>query len=320
MLVVKRPQTDPYFNMAAEEYLLKHSSDDLFMLWINQPSVIIGKHQNAFAEINSGFVESEDIPVIRRISGGGTVFHDQGNLNFSFIQKGEREKLIDFQRFTKPIIAYLQELGIPARFEGKNDIRVHGLKISGNAEHVYKDRVLHHGTLLFNSGLALLNRAIRGQESRYNDKAVKSVRSTVANITDFLEKPMTIEAFKEGIERYVVSQLPESTSKVLSESETEAINKLALAKYKSWEWNFGYSPRFTFRKEIRFEGRTVIFEAQVKDGLVAECKIMGIPGIQGAPGYFLGCRFERQAFRERLNHGQDNPVLDKIVDSIFDDS
>ena len=129
MLIINRPQTDPYFNIAAEEYLLKQMEEDCFMLWQNQPSIIIGKHQNSLAEINYNFVKENNIPVVRRISGGGTVFHDLGNLNFTFISKGEKEKLVNFKKFTQPIIEVLNQMGVPARFEGKNDLRVSGLKI-----------------------------------------------------------------------------------------------------------------------------------------------------------------------------------------------
>ncbi len=158
------------------------------MLWQNLPSIILGKHQNTLAEINYSFVKENNIPVVRRISGGGTVFHDLGNLNFTFISSGEKEKLVNFRKFTQPIIEVLNHMGIPACFEGKNDLRVNGLKISGNAEHVYRNKVLHHGTLLFSADLNYLNQAIKSVPERFKDKAVQSVRSKVANITDSKKK------------------------------------------------------------------------------------------------------------------------------------
>ena len=187
MLIINRPQTDPYFNIAAEEYLLKQMDEDCFMVWQNEPSIIVGKHQNTLAEINYSFAKENNIPVVRRITGGGTVFHDLGNLNFTFISSGEKGKLVNFKKFTQPIIEVLNQMGIPARFEGKNDLRVNGLKISGNAEHVYKNKVLHHGTLLFSTDLNFLKKAIKSVPERFQDKAVQSVRSKVANITDFIE-------------------------------------------------------------------------------------------------------------------------------------
>ncbi len=270
MLFIERPQTDPYFNIAAEEYLLRTLDQDCFMLWVNEPSVIIGKHQNAFAEIDHAYVRENGIPVIRRISGGGTVFHDPGNLNFSFIASGEREKLVDFRKFTAPVIAYLQSLGLPARFEGKNDIRIDGLKVSGNAEHVYKDRVLHHGTLLYSSRLDELNAAIRGKESLFESHAVRSVRSKVVNITDLLSKPPSLDAFRAGIIRQVQASNPGMRMTILREEDRASIQRLAREKYMSWDWNYGYSPGFTYVKEVSYKGRTNEIRLEIRNGIIRE--------------------------------------------------
>jgi len=269
MLIINRPQTDPYFNLAAEEYLLKKIDEDCFMLWINQPSVVVGKHQNTFAEINPEFIKKNKIPVIRRISGGGTVFHDPGNLNFSFIKEGETGKLVDFKRFTQPIIDYLNKSGIPAKFEGKNDIRVNGLKISGNAEHVYKNKVLHHGTLLFSSELSHLNKSIKGPEDNFEDKAVKSVRSVVINISDLLDEPVTIEKFKEALLEFITEREPNSRIQELSESDIRAINLLAETRYKTWNWNFGYSPKTIFHKGFSFENQDYDIRIKIENGKIS---------------------------------------------------
>jgi len=249
MLIIDRPQTDPYFNIATEEYLLKTLNEDCFMLWQNEPSVIVGKHQNTLAEINYQFVKQYNIPVIRRISGGGTVFHDLGNLNFSFIQKGEKEKLVDFHRFIDPIVDILNQIGIPARFEGKNDIRVNGLKISGNAEHVYKNKVLHHGTLLFSSELDFLNQALKIEPDRFQSKAIQSKRSEVANISDFLAN-ITIGDFKEKIIQHISNIYENAEPYSLTEKDIHEINKLVKNKYNTWKWNFGYSPKYSFEAEL----------------------------------------------------------------------
>ena len=152
---------DIYFNLALEEYLLMHEVDDYFVLWQSEPAVVVGKHQNTLAEINYRFVSEKNIRVARRLSGGGTVYHDQGNLNFTYIANGEPGKLVDFKRFIEPVIHFLGTLGIDAQQGLKNEILVRGKKISGNAEHVYKNRVLHHGTLLFHSDLHLLRECLR---------------------------------------------------------------------------------------------------------------------------------------------------------------
>jgi lipoate-protein ligase A len=268
VLIINRPQTNPWFNIAAEEYLLKTMQEDCFMLWQNDASVIVGKHQNTMAEINHRFVRDNNIPVIRRISGGGTVFHDLGNLNFSFIQQGERGKLVDFQKFTQPILEVLNQLGVPAKFEGKNDLRVHGLKISGNAEHVYKNKVLHHGTLLFSSELGKLNEAIHADFNNYTDKAVKSVRSTVANISDFLNEPILIDNFKNHIFNYIQSRYTNVGFYDLRNNDIAEIEKLVNEKYKTWRWNYAYSPVFTKRKIIEFEGDKFEIVLKIKNGKV----------------------------------------------------
>jgi len=249
MLIINRPDTNPYFNIATEEYLLKTLDEDCFMLWQNEPGVIVGKHQNTLAEINYQYVKQHNIPVIRRISGGGTVFHDLGNLNFSFIHKGEKEKLVDFHRFIDPIVDVLNQLGVPAKFEGKNDIRIDGLKISGNAEHVYKNRVLHHGTLLFSSELDFLNQVLKIKPDSFQSKAIQSIRSEVANISDFLAN-ITIGDFKEKIIQHISGIYKNVEFYSLTENDNQSINQLVKEKYNTWKWNFGYSPKYSFEAEL----------------------------------------------------------------------
>ncbi len=273
MLIVHRPHTDPWFNIAAEEHFLKNFQEDIFMLWQNEASIIVGKHQNTLAEINYQYVKGKGVPVIRRISGGGTVFHDLGNLNFTFIRNGEKGKLVDFRKFTDPILAVLNEMGVPAVFEGKNDLRVKGLKISGNAEHVFKNRVLHHGTLLFSSELTDLGKALKTKPDRFTDKAVKSNRGIVANICDFLEKPMEIEEFRNRIIKYIYKENNSGFYKMTAEDIWE-IEKLKAEKYTSWKWNFGYSPNYSFSGFIPVNNGKTGFSLHVKKGLVSGLNIL----------------------------------------------
>jgi lipoate---protein ligase len=268
MLIVERPQTDPYFNLAAEEYLLKNMEDDCFMLWQNEPSVIIGKHQNALAEINLSFIREKGIPVVRRISGGGTVYHDLGNLNFSFIQKGRPGKLVDFSRFLKPITEVLKEMGLPAKHEGNNDIRVNGLKISGNSEHVHRNKVLHHGTLLFNTDLAVLGELLHIKQGAYKDKSVQSVRSQVANISDFIKYPLTIQQFHDRIINFMKQKEKDLQLYSLSIGDVGAVNRLSLEKYQTWKWNFGYSPDYIFKNKIIHQGSEYSIEMEVRRGII----------------------------------------------------
>lgn len=273
MLIIERLQTDPYFNIAAEEYLLKNISEDCFMLWQNEPSVIIGKHQNTLAEINLDLIRQLNVPVIRRISGGGTVYHDLGNLNFSFIKQGRPEKLVDFSQFLQPIIAALNELGLPAKQEPKNDIRIHGLKVSGNSEHVHRNRILHHGTLLFNSNLDRLNEIIQSSIYKFRDKSVKSVRSKVANILDFLKDPISLAEFRMRITDYIIMLNPDSKLYALTNEDIDGISELANKKYRTWEWNYGYSPVYNFENRIIRNGTEYSIWIKVKEGIIEDHEI-----------------------------------------------
>ncbi|OQX76722.1 MAG: hypothetical protein B6D61_08380 [Bacteroidetes bacterium 4484_249] len=246
------------------------------MLWQNEPSIIIGKHQNTFAEINYQYVKKYNIPVVRRISGGGTVFHDLGNLNFSFIENGEKGKLVDFKKFTKPIVEVLNQMGVPAIFEGKNDLRVNGLKISGNAEHVYKNKVLHHGTLLFSSDLSGLNKAIKVVSDKYEDKAVKSIRSKVANISDFLKPPLRIEDFRERIFQHIINIYKDVTFYSLNKNDDKAVRQLVIKKYSTWKWNFGYSPKYSLHRQIQTENGILKFNLKVEKGFIKDLEISGL--------------------------------------------
>jgi lipoate-protein ligase A len=272
MLLLQQTSTNPYFNIAAEEYLLKNFSDDIFTLYINEPSIIVGKHQNTLAEINQEFVRSQSIKVVRRLSGGGTVYHDLGNLNYSFIANGSEGKLVDFKKFTQPIVDVLLHLGIDAQLGGKNDIRIGERKISGNAEHIYKNRVLHHGTLLFSSELDNLNESIRVNPSTYTDKSVKSIRSNVANISDYLKDKITINEFAALVVNQIKQTIPNCSSYNLTKNDNSAINRLIDTKYSTWEWNFGYSPTYELVRQISQEDHVLKVRIHVEKGIITEIK------------------------------------------------
>jgi len=272
---IQRHETDPHFNLAAEEYLLKNALEDTIMIWQNEPSVIIGKHQNTSREINHTFIESFNLPVVRRITGGGTVYHDLGNINFSYIYTNRNENLIDFKFFTRPIIRFLQEIGLSASFEGKNNIVVDGLKVSGNSAHIHRNKVLHHGTLLFNTDLEKLEAALAGHDDYYKDKSVRSIRSKVANIYDLLEDKISKEDFINLFKAFINKNSINVYFDELNREENEAIRKLAEEKYQSKQWNYGYSPDYKFENEWITRDQEFSVELYVKDGMIMQCKITG---------------------------------------------
>jgi lipoate-protein ligase A len=276
MLIIRRHNTDPYFNLATEEYVLKEIKDDSFMLWRNAPSIIVGKHQNTLAEINLDYVRENDIKVVRRLSGGGAVFHDLGNLNFTFTMQGESNNLIDFRKYTEPILEVLVKLGIDARFEGRNDLTIEGKKFSGNAMHIWKNKVLSHGTLLFSSHMPDLSKALNADPLKFKDKAVKSVRSRVTNISEHLKTPMDVMEFSTLIENHIMEKYPEAILYELSEEDHARIGEMVQSKYGTWEWNFGYSPQYNFRKVLRTNNSgTLEFNIDVTDGIIRDIKVFG---------------------------------------------
>lgn len=275
MLYIKRKETDPYFNIAAEEYILKNFSEDCFMLWRNEASVIIGKHQNALAEINISYIEKNKIPVIRRISGGGTVFHDLGNLNFTFIKNAAPEKLVNFRKYTEPIISALKDMGIDADFGSRNEISIDGKKISGNAEHVHRNRVLHHGTLLYDAKLKDLSDALNVDRAKFEDKAVRSVRSQVTNISDHLSKSISIVEFEKLIYEHVLKSDKQAKFYNFNTQDVKNINELVKSKYASWDWNFAYSPKYNFSKKVKTTNGSISFKLDIKNGVIQRIELKG---------------------------------------------
>jgi lipoate-protein ligase A len=275
MLCLLLEETDPYFCLSAEEFLLKNYEEDIFMIWQSHDAVVVGKHQNALAEINYRFIRENKIKVARRISGGGTVFHDSGNINFSFIKRFTDPREISFSYFTSPITGALKEVGVYAETSGRNDLAVQGKKISGNAEHIYKNRVLHHGTLLFDSDLEQLGQAIRIISGKYLGKAIESNRSLVANISEFLPKPMTKESFILHIVEYLKAAFPHTVDFRIPEKDKKMIWLLSHQKFETREWQFGYSPAYTFIHSTEAANKTLTIHFNVEKGIIKTARLSG---------------------------------------------
>ena len=278
MYCLSLESTDPFFNLAVEEYLLKNRDEDFFILSINDPSVIIGKHQVAHREINTEYITEYGIPVIRRITGGGTVFHDHGNLNFTFIARSTTGKQVDFRKYTLPVIGFLESLGVSADFAGKSDLKVNGYKISGNAEHVYRERVLHHGTLLFSTSLNVLKNSIRQNKSGYTTRAVRSSPSSVMNLCEIIRQIKNINEFRSLLLGFILNYQPGNSITALTEEQISAITALAGSKYRTWEWNYAYGPEYYFTNQFEIRGVQYLCRLDVKDGIIHGCDITG-PGV-----------------------------------------
>ncbi|NLP47782.1 MAG: lipoate--protein ligase [Clostridiales bacterium] len=265
--------TNPAFNLACEEYFLKQGKGSYILLWRNEPSIIIGVNQNAYAELNMDYVEKNRIPIIRRQTGGGAVFHDLGNLNFTFITEGV-EGLADFKVFLEPVTDYLRSLGLDASFSGRNDILIDGMKVSGNAQAKYKQRTIFHGTMLFSVSLNVLSKALKPNPLKLKAKGISSVISRVTNIKDRLEKDMDIGAFTKGLQNHFM-QTASCRAYSLSDEDLLAIRLLVKDKYSRWEWNIGHAPAYSMESSALLSGGTVSLSFNVSKGLISDIKITG---------------------------------------------
>lgn len=279
MKYIENYSTDPCYNLAFEEYVFKNlplEDGGYVLLWRNEPSIIIGKNQNAIEEINMEFVKENNIHVVRRVTGGGAVYHDLNNLNFSFIIKAERLGEIDFKTYTIPVLKALEKLGISCELSGRNDITIDGKKFSGIAQSVIKGRVLNHGTLLFDSELHILSKALKVRRDKIESKGVKSVSSRVTNIKPHMKEDADVLEFRDILLKNIFEYINEPIERYeLTEEDKDAIQEMVDERYRTWEWNFGKSPKFNYKSYKRFAGGGVEIRLQVEKGLIDNCKIYG---------------------------------------------
>ncbi|NRD78375.1 lipoate--protein ligase [Bacillus sp. BRMEA1] len=298
--------TDPRINLAIEEYALKNLdiNETYLLFYINEPSIIIGKNQNTIEEINSEYVENNGIHVVRRLSGGGAVYHDLGNLNFSFITKDDGESFHNFRKFTEPVISALKKLGVKADLSGRNDIEVDGRKISGNAQFSTKGRMFSHGTLMLNSEVDNVVSALKVKKDKIESKGIKSVRSRVANISEFLAEPLSMEKFRSLLIKSIFEGQENFPEYVLTEADWEKIHQLSKERYQNWEWNYGRSPKFNLQHSHRFPAGSIDVRIEVNKGHIENCKIygdfFGVGDVGEIEDKLKGIRYERVEIEKSL--------------------
>lgn len=268
--------TDPYWNLALESYIFTHMDPEetYFLLWQIENSILIGKHQNTVEEINQKFVDAHHIHVLRRPTGGGAVYHDMGNLNFSFIVKQNAGNTYNFRFFVEPVLEVLHSLGVPAEFTGRNDLTIKGLKFSGNAQCVSHGRLLHHGCLMLDANVDYLSEALRVKKAKYESRGIKSVHSRVTCINDHLENKLTMDEFKKMLRDAVLSR-NDIQPLVLREEDYRGIRKLRDEQFATWEWNYGKSPAYNLKREKKFPAGLVTLYAQVDKSCIQDIHFYG---------------------------------------------
>lgn len=307
MKYIVNESNNPAFNIALEAYAFKEllTEDEIFILWINEPAIIIGRHQNTIEEINKEYTDQHGIHVVRRLSGGGAVYHDLNNLNYTIISnKSGDEGAFDFKTFSAPVIETLADLGVKADFTGRNDLEIDGKKFCGNAQAYYKGRMMHHGCLLFDVDLSVLASALKVSKDKIESKGVKSVRARVTNIINELPEKITVTDFKDKLLEQMKKTHPDMTEYVLSEDELANIQASADQQFGTWDWTYGAAPDYTIERSVRYPAGKISTYANVENSVIKSLKIygdfFGIKDVAAIEELLVEVRYEYQDVLEKL--------------------
>lgn len=298
--------SDPSYNLAMEQYVFDCLPRDrmYFMLWQNDNAIIVGKYQNTIAEINEETVRERGIRVVRRLSGGGAVYHDMGNLNFTFITDVGESNALDLKLFCEPVVRTLATLGVKAEVNGRNDITIDGKKFSGNSQYIRQGRVMHHGTIMFDSDLSVVSEALRVDPTKIQTKGIRSVRSRVTNVAEHLPEKVTLPEFRRILLENILKENP-GEAYPLTQDDLAAVEKLRAERYATWDWNYGFSPVCTMLRRRRVDGCGMI-EAYitVEHGKIAALSFKGDFFSASEPdelaAHFVGCTPYRAGYEKAL--------------------
>lgn len=303
MYLIYNPSTDPAFNLALEDYVLTELEGDFVLLWRNAKAVIIGKNQNTVEEVNMEYAQRNNISVNRRISGGGAVFHDLGNINYTVIKDRGKDDFSNYVEFTGPVIAFLKEKGVTAELSGRNDLTVNGMKISGNAQAAKKGRIMHHGTLLYDVSVGDLAGVLRPNQAKISSKGIKSIRSRVTNLIDHMPSKSSPEDFLKQLYDFYLNLGADVTPRELTDTDRESVMHLVKKQFGTWEWNVGSSPDYDYRQSIRYDFGIVDIRLSVGNGVIRNVSFygdfFGLHDIQGLQRQLIGLPNDKVAI---VNH------------------
>ena len=309
---------DAYTNIAMDAWLLKnlHPDKPVFSLWQNKRAVIVGENQNTFSEVNADYVDAHDVQVVRRVSGGGSVYHDLGNICFTFFVPVASSAHVDFRQFVQPMADALESVGIHVDISGRNDLEIDGKKISGNAQRYAGGYLMHHGTLLWNTDVDAMVRSLNVADEKFISKAAKSVRSRVGNIKDYAPKELTIEKFIAQLQYYLTNEGKDGEYK-LSETQKNDILKLRDDQFSNWSWNYGMSPKFMYNNHAKFDGGSIDTQIDVEDGKITDINFtgdfLGVRDWREMKAQFIGLPFTRQAVSQVLEDNKNGQYFGSIT-------
>lgn len=329
MIYIETNTNDPRYNTAVELYAFNElaKKDDVFMLWINEPCIVVGKNQNTTEEINQKFCDKNNIKIVRRVSGGGAVYHDLNNLNYTIISNGNGEKAFDFKNFSKPVLEALSSLGVEANFTGRNDLEISGKKFCGNAQYVRSGRIMHHGCLMFDVNTGVLSEALKVSKDKIESKGIKSVRSRVTNIKEHLpNQDMTVLDFKNALKKFMNKKYGMNDYE-FTKKDLEEIKKIQEEKNNSWDWVYGKNPNFNIKRNRRLLTGKIEANIQVDNGIITGIKFFGdffgVMDVEDIAKKLIGVKYNKKEITNTLKDIDINSYflgakLDEVVDIIVD--